>query len=107
MGHINRIWEIDDDGYGRGGVDFEGHMGFRHDGMSMAEEYAYKKGCEHGYRKAMEEVQGGSYGERTIHRSGTGLNRVGYRDMDYRETGYEEPYALEERRRRDARGRYM
>lgn len=96
-----RIWEIDG-GYERDGIDFDGHMGFRHEGMSLAEEHAYKKGCEHGYRKAMEEVHGG-YNERTIHHGGGyGMGHVGYR-----ETGYEHPYMLEERRMRDARGRYI
>lgn len=97
---MRRIWEIDE-GYERDGIDFDGHMGFRHDEMSLAEEHAYKKGCEHGYRKAMEEVHGG-YHERTIRRSGYGLGHIGYR-----ETGHEYPYMIEERRQRDARGRYM
>lgn len=65
-------------------------------------ERAYKKGCEHGYKKAMEELRygerGGGYGERGGFggRSWTISEGYGQRDDD----GYGE------RRGRDSRGRY-
>lgn len=92
-------------------------MGFR----SYEEEEAYKKGCRHGYEKAMREVRGdmgyrdnyvsredGSYGRRDYGRDGMSGERrfpgympespyMGYRDYD----------EMGERRRRDSRGRFM
>lgn len=97
-----RIYRLDDEeDYGRGAIDFDGHMNFR-DEMSIAEERAFKAGCKHGYRKAMEEAQGG-YGERG------GMRRGAYGDIYYRDddmSRYDTPM-YEERRRRDSRGRYM
>lgn len=88
-------------------------MGFR----SQAEEEAYKTGCRHGYEKAMKEIHG-DMGQR---------DRMGYRENygnqpsqgmtgERRFPGYlpEGPYMgyrggdeMDERRRRDSRGRYM
>lgn len=76
-------------------------------------ERAYKRGCEHGYRKAMAEVYGGKrsgmYGER----SWTIEEGYGQRDdresMNYGQRGgygqRDDNYG--ERRRRDSMGRYM
>lgn len=41
----------------------EAHHFMRDDFEQDAVERAYRRGCEHGYRKAMEEIHGG-YGER-------------------------------------------
>lgn len=59
-------------------------------------EEAYRKGCEHGYRKAMEEMRGGyGMGERRM----TGYPEPMYREMPpYDEMG--------ERRRRRANGQW-
>lgn len=92
-----KIWEIEGErhpmygerGYGRGSYN-------QHDSeYSMG----YEAGCEAGYREAMKHV----YGERSIHRSGQGLNREVY---------MRDPYMMDdeeymERRRRDRMGRYM
>lgn len=69
---------------------------------------AYRKGCEHGYRKAMMEMsssmglrEGGNYGGGGY--SG-GTSRMGER-YDYPSYPYMDE--MGERRRRDSRGRYM
>lgn len=59
------------------------------DFRSQAEEEAYKAGCRHGYERAMKEVHG-DMGQR---------DRMGYRGGNIDE--------MDERRRRDSRGRYM
>lgn len=76
------IHEDERDGFGmRGGDELES---------------AYRKGCEHGYRKAMEEMRGGyGMGERRM----TGYPEPMYREMPpYDEMG--------ERRRRRANGQW-
>ena len=90
------MWTIMEEGrddYGRG-------FGMR-DGGSEAE-MAYREGCRHGYRKAMEEMQGGM-GFREGGYSG-GTSRMGER-FDY--PSYPDMGEMGERRRRDYRGRYM
>ena len=71
-------------------------------------EMAYRKGCEHGYRKAMMEMnggmdfrEGGNYGGGGY--SG-GTSRMGER-YDYPSYPYMDE--IGERRRRDSRGRFM
>lgn len=71
-------------------------------------EMAYRKGCEHGYRKAMMEMsgsmglrEGGNYGGGGY--SG-GTSRMGER-YDYPSYPYMDE--IGERRWRDSRGRYM
>ena len=118
------MWSILEEGrddYGR-------DMGFR----SYEEEEAFKMGCKHGYEKAMKEMHGSmGYREDYIHRGGYG-GGDNYGNRDYgrgmrgdgmsgerRFPGYfpEDPYIrmgyrgdddeMDERRRRDSRGRYM
>ena len=98
-------WSIIEEGredYGR-------DMGFR----SYEEEEAYKRGCRHGYEKAMREIHEEmgyreGYGRRDYGRDGMSGERrfpgympespyMGYRDYD----------EIGERRRRDSRGRFM
>ena len=90
------MWTIMEEGrddYGRG-------FGMR-DGGSEAE-MAYREGCRHGYRKAMEEMQGGmgfregGYGRGTSNM----VERFDYPSYPYMDE-------MGERRRRDSRGRYM
>lgn len=117
------MWSILEEGrddYGRG-------MGFR----SHEEEEAFEMGCRHGYEKAMKEMHGSmGYREDYIHRGGYGGDNYGNRDYgrgmqgggmsgERRFPGYfpESPYMgmgyrgdgdeMDERRRRDSRGRYM
>lgn len=106
-------WSIIEDGREEYGRD----MGFR----SYEEEEAYKKGCRHGYEKAMKEIHGdmgyrddyeqrggGSYGMRDYGRSGMSGERrfPGYMpETPY--MGYRDDDEMGERRRRDSRGRYM
>lgn len=110
------MWSIMEDGYdefGRG-------MGFR-----SPEEEAYKEGCRHGYEKAMREMHsgGGSMGYRDEYsnrgnygyRSNSGSQGQEGMSSERRFPGYfpEGPYMgyrgdeMDERRRRDSRGRYM
>lgn len=96
------MWEIMEEGrddYGRG-------FGMRESGSEV--EMAYREGCRHGYRKAMEEMkggmgfrEGGNYGGGGY--SG-GTSRMGER-YDYPPYPYMDE--MGERRRRDSRGRYM
>ena len=91
------------------GRDEYGHMGFREE----AEMEAYKRGCRHGYEKAMREIHGdmgrrATYGERDYDDYGGMSERRRYGRMG------EPPYSswrdddmMGERRRRDSRGRYM
>ena len=114
------MWSILEEGrdnYGRG-------MSFR----SMEEE-AFKMGCKHGYEKAMREMHG-SMGYRDDYGHGRDYGSGSYGNRDYanqldgmsnerRFPGYfpEGPYMgmgfrggddmMDERRRRDSRGRYM
>lgn len=100
-----RLWEIRE-GYDAG---FKG-------GHHSAEE-AYEMGCEHGYRKAMEEVYGGhgsGYGHRDKHsRSMMGMHGdYGDRYYDERGMGYRDDHEMwdedmhERRRRSRMTGRY-
>lgn len=96
------MWTIMEEGrddYGRG-------FGMREGGSEV--EMAYREGCRHGYRKAMEEMkggmgfrEGGNYGGGGY--SG-GTSRMGER-YDYPPYPYMDE--MGERRRRDSRGRYM
>ena len=90
------MWTIMEEGrddYGRG-------FGMREGGSEV--EMAYREGCRHGYRKAMEEMQGGM-GFREGEYGG-GSSRMGER-FDYPSYPYMDE--MGERRRRDSRGRYM
>lgn len=83
------------------------HEGGDMDDFGMREgrselDMAYRKGCEHGYRKAMMEMNGGM-GFREGGYSG-GTSRMGER-YDYPSYPYMDE--MGERRRRDSRGRYM
>lgn len=111
------MWSILEEGrddYGR-------DMGFR----SYEEEEAFKMGCKHGYEKAMKMMHGSmgyrddydrsNYGNRDYGRGMQGDGMTGerrfpgyfpegpYMGMGYRGGGDE----MDERRRRDSRGRYM
>lgn len=69
-------------------------------------EEAYRKGCEHGYRKAMREMEGGMGFRESrdpVGYSG-GSSRMGER-FDYPSYPYMDE--MGERRRRDYRGRFM
>lgn len=82
-------------------------MGFR----SQAEENAFKEGCRHGYEKAMKEVHG-EMGYRDNYGAPQGQSMTGERRFpgyfpDGPYMGYREKDEMDERRRRDSRGRYM
>lgn len=89
------------------------------DFRSQAEEEAYKAGCRHGYERAMKEVHGDmgqrdrmGYHENYGNQPGQGMSGErrfpGYLPegpyMGYRGGKIDE---MDERRRRDSRGRYM
>lgn len=63
---MNRMWEIRE-GYE---PESESRYGRRY-GMRSAEDKAYECGFEDGYKKAMEEMEHSSYGERR----GSGMRR--------------------------------
>lgn len=93
------IMEEERDDYGRG-------FGMREGGSEV--EMAYREGCRHGYRKAMEEMQGGmGFREGGNYGGGGysgGTSRMGER-YDYPPYPYMDE--MGEHRRRDSRGRYM
>lgn len=96
------MWTIMEEGrddYGRG-------FGMREGGSEV--EMAYREGCRHGYRKAMEEMKGGM-GFREDGNYGGGGYSGGTSRMGERYDYPPYPYMDEmgERRRRDSRGRYM
>lgn len=88
-------------------------MGFR----SQAEENAFKEGCRHGYEKAMKEVHGDVgqrdyMGYRDNYGNQQGQGMAGERRFpgyfpEGPYMGYREKDEMDERRRRDSRGRYM
>lgn len=107
-----RIWEVyESPSYeerrgGRGGSSSMGYRGGNRGGGSYnqhdsKESEAYECGYEDGYRDAMTQV----YGERSIHRSGTGLGREVYMRGGDEYMPEEDMYNM--RRRRDSRGRFM
>lgn len=65
---------------------------------------AYEEGCEHGYKKAMREMESDGYHERrgNVTHYGAG-GRILYRE----EPEWDDDGDVEYRRRRDSRGRYM
>ena len=76
-------------------------------GMRSEVEEAYKEGYHHGYKKAMEEMQGGMGFRNSYSNSGMGERRFmpQYPYMGMRE---QDPYdSMGERRRRDSYGRFM
>ena len=114
------MWTIMEDSYG--GYDHD--MDFR----SSEEAHAYKMGCKRGYEKAMREMRGsmdyrgdytprggyndGMYGNRDYGNDGMSNERrfPGYfPEGPYMGgmTGYRGGDEMDERRRRDSRGRYM
>ena len=91
------MWEIreDYDDYGRGF------------GMRSEVEEAYKEGCRHGYKKAMEEMQDGIGYRNQYPGTDMGERRFmpRYPYMGMRE---QDPYEdMGERRRRRSNGQYM
>lgn len=102
---MRRLHVIDDFDRMGGEVYFRGEKErFMHD-PELRE--AFEAGCEHGYHKAMKEMDGG-YNERTTHWGGQGgrdiLYRGGRDGMNYRDDDDDMDY----RRRRSSRtGRYM
>lgn len=65
---------------------------------------AYEEGCEHGYKKAMREMEADGYHERrgNVTHYGAG-GRILYRE----EPEWDDDGEIVYRRRRDSRGRYM
>ena len=88
-----KIWEIEGEHY-----PLYGGRGYGRDAYNQHDS-EYSKGYEDGYRDAMSKC----YGERSIHRSGQGLNREVYMRGPYMTDGEE----FMERRRRDRMGRFM
>lgn len=109
------MWTILEEGRDEYGRD----MGFR----SYEEEEAFKMGCKHGYEKAMKMMHGSmgyrdDYGRSEYGNHDYGRDMQGGMSNERRFPGYfpEGPYMgmgyrggddMDERRRRDSRGRYM
>lgn len=101
-----RIWEVyDTPSYEerRGGrmvspMSYRG--GYRGSGSYNQHDTKESEAYENGYRDAMKHI----YGERSIHRSGTGLGREVYMRDDEM---WDDEDMYDMRRRRDSRGRFM